>query len=71
LIKAEAESLDYNVSNETIKLKGQGMIDHDGNTMRSDNIFYDLTTSNLQAGSKTENERVHMTFQPENAPIGE
>lgn len=71
LITAEAKRLDYNVSKETIQLDGQGMIDHDGNKMRSDSIYYDLTTSDLKAGSKEKKERVHMTFQPENAPIGQ
>jgi len=71
LITAQAQRLDYNVKNETIELNGQGMIDHGGNTMRSESIYYDLTTSNLKAGSKQTKDRVHMTFQPENAPIGE
>ena len=71
LIVAEAKRLDYDVTKETIKLDGEGMVDHDGNTMRSDSIYYDLNTSDLMAGSKEKKERVHMTFQPENAPIGQ
>ncbi len=70
LITAQAQRLDYNVKDETIELDGEGMIDHGGNTMRSASIYYDLTTSNLKAGSTKTNDRVHMTFQPENAPIG-
>ena len=39
--------------------------------MTSESIFYDLKTSDLQAGDKQKNERVRMTIQPENVNTGE
>ncbi len=71
LVKAEAKALDYNVDNETIQLTGKGKIDQEGNIMTSESIFYDLKTSDLQAGDKEKNERVRMTLQPDNVNTGE
>lgn len=71
LVKAEAQALDYNVNNETIQLTGKGKIDQEGNTMSSESIFYDLKTSDLQAGNKEKKERVRMTLQPDNVNTGQ
>ncbi len=65
IVEAEALHMIYNVSSETIALEGKGYLNHGGNIMRSESIFYNLKTSDLKAGDKETGQRVIMTLQPQ------
>lgn len=64
MVEAKALHMIYDVISETIKLEGKGFLNHDGNIMHSESIFYNLKTSDLKAGDKETGKRVIMTLQP-------
>jgi lipopolysaccharide export system protein LptA len=64
-MKAQANHIDYNVSDETVVLRGAVIINKDGDLISGETIRYNLATQLLSAGSDNNGSgRVKMTIGP-------
>lgn len=68
-MKAQANHIDYNVSKETVVLRGAVIINKDGDRISGEVIRYNLATQLLSAGGDgNDSGRIKMTIGPKKKP---
>lgn len=66
-IKAEANTLNYKLSNDTVILTENAYIEQDGTTVSGNKIEYNISSEQVKAsGDKANDSRVKMVLIPEN-----
>ena len=69
---AEAGTIEYSATDEQVVLQGNARIWQTGkDEFRSERIVFNLKDNTVNAGGKSDQDRVHITLQPKNEPSTE